>query len=64
MNTDNIVGFYLTHTINGRSTRTRFARKDLLLLKQWIDICKERGFPYKAEAIVKADDGYVVCRLM
>ena len=64
MNTENIVGFYLTHTVNGRSTRTRFARKDLLLLKQWIDICKERGFPYKAEAIVKADGGYVVCRLM
>ena len=64
MNMDNIVGFYLTHTINGRSTKTRFARKDLPLLKQWIDICRERGFSYKAEAIVKDNDGYVICRLI
>ncbi|MBR4461402.1 MAG: hypothetical protein IKS51_02325 [Erysipelotrichaceae bacterium] len=64
MNTDNIVGFYLTHTVNGRSTRTRFARKDIGLLIQWIDICKSRGFPYTAEAIIKANDGYVICRLI
>ncbi|MBQ6560674.1 MAG: hypothetical protein IJL85_07590 [Erysipelotrichaceae bacterium] len=64
MKTDNIVGFYLTHTVNGRSTRTRFERKDLPLLKQWIDICKARGFPYTAEAIVKGNDGYVICRLI
>ncbi len=64
MNTDNIVGFYLTHTVNVRSTKTRFARKDIMLLKQWIDICKDRGFPYTAEAIVKANHGYVICRIV
>ncbi len=64
MDTDNIVGFYLTHTVNGRSTRTRFERKDILLLKQWIDICKSRGFPYTAEAIIKANKGYVICKIV
>ena len=64
MNTDNIVGFYLTHTVNGRSTKTRFAKEDLRLFKQWIDICKQRGFSYEAEAIIKAKNGYVICRLV
>ena len=64
MNMDDIVGFYLTHTINGRSTKTRFAKEDLQLFKQWIDICKQQGFSYKAEAIIKTNDRYVVCRLI
>ena len=64
MDKDKIVGFYLTHTVNGRSTKTRFAKKDLLLFKQWIDICKTQGFAYTAEAIIRSDHGDIVCRIV
>ena len=49
-----IKGFLLTHTIKGKSTTTIFAKKDLPLLKEWVNICRENGYEFNV-SLIKED---------
>ena len=49
-----IKGFQLTHTIKGKSTTTRFAKEEFSLFRQWVNICKQNGYEYKA-SLIKED---------
>ena len=55
INTTEIKGFELIHTIKGRSTTTRFSKKEFSLFKEWVRICENNGFDYKAYAIDNND---------
>ena len=50
-----IKGFQLIHTVKGKSTTTRFSKEELPLFKEWIEICRNNGFDYKAYVIEKDD---------
>lgn len=51
MDTNKVKGFVLRHKVKEKETETRFAAKEYDLFKQWVDICRDNGYEFKAYAI-------------
>jgi hypothetical protein len=51
MDTKKVKGFVLRHKVKDKETETRFALKGYDLFKQWVDICRDSGYKFKAYAI-------------
>lgn len=55
VNARNIKGFQLIHTVKGKSTVTRFSKDEFSLFKEWVEICRNNRFDYKAYVIEQDD---------
>ena len=56
MDTKKIKGFVLRHKVKDKETETRFDIEGYDLFKQWVDICRDNGYEFKAYAIDKDDN--------
>ena len=56
MDTKKVKGFVLRHKVKDKETETRFALEGYDLFKQWVDICRDSGYEFKAYAIDMDDN--------